>query len=155
MKQRFDLMSCFVLRPGEGGASHELLQLRRAPGELLAGVWAPIHGKIEEGETASAAARRELREETGIAADEMFHLDTVNIFYLAASECIYHCPGFCAVVPRDVQVTLNEEHDAMRWIDRSRFDRDTLWPGERAQLAELAREILDDGPAKQFLRLKG
>ena len=42
----------------------------------------------------------------------------------------------------------------MRWVERRHFERDFLWPGERQQVAELAREIFDDGPARQYLRLK-
>ena len=50
-------------------------------------------------------------------------------------------------------MTLNEEHDAFRWIQRPHLDREFLWPGERNQLGELCREILDEGPAKRYLRI--
>jgi hypothetical protein len=63
-------------------------------------------------------------------------------------------PGFCAVVPRDVVVTLNDEHDDFRWVDRSQIDQEFLWPGERRQLEELVREIMDFGPARPILRIK-
>jgi hypothetical protein len=66
---------------------------------------------------------------------------------------VYHVPGFVAVVPRGAAVTLNEEHDAVRWVDRAGVDAHFLWPGERAQLSEACREILDSGPAKSYLRL--
>ena len=123
------------------------------PGKYLAGAWSTVRGKIEEGETAWVAALREMSEETSMRPDEFFQLDTVDIFYLHGDDTLWHCPGFCAVVGRDVQVTLNEEHDALRWIPRARIDQDFLWPGERAQLAELCREILDKGPATPYLRI--
>ena len=116
--------------------------------------WIAPGGGVEPGETFEAAARRELREETGIVPDEFYQLDTVDVFYLHADDTLWHCPGFCAVVPRDVRVVLNDEHDAARWVDRARVDADFLWPGERAQLAELSREILDGGPAKRYLRIE-
>jgi dihydroneopterin triphosphate diphosphatase len=136
------------------GGGHELLQLRRAPDEVLAGAWTPVRGGIEKGETAWQAALRELREETGLAPLEFFQLDTIDLFYLVAGDSLWHVPGFCAVVGRDAEVVLNEEHDAHRWTPRARIDADFLWPGERQQLAELCREILDDGPAKPYLRIR-
>ena len=60
-------------------------------------------------------------------------------------------PGVRIVVRRSDG---NDEHDAVRWVDRSRIDADFLWPGERAQLAELCREVLDRGPAKSHLRIR-
>lgn len=154
MNLRYDMIVCYAIRPDASGKPGELLQLRRAKGDHLEGIYTPIRGGIEPGETAWRAALRELREETGLVPNEFYQLDTVDLFYLAASDTLWQCPGFCAIVPRDATVTLNHEHDDYRWIDRARFDRDSLWPGERNQLAELCREILDDGPAKAHLRLK-
>lgn len=147
------MVCCFVVRPGEDAGTHELLQLRRAKDDYMGGAWSTVRGKVESGETAYAAALRELREEAGIVPAEFYQLDTVDVFYLHGDDTIWHCPGFCAVVGRDVKITLNPEHDAYRWIGRSRIDQDFLWPGERAQLAELCREILDNGPAKSYLRI--
>ena len=152
MNVRYDMVTCYVVRPGADGVLSELLQLRRAKGEFLEGAWGAIHGRIEEAETAWQAALRELREEAGLTPLEFYQLDTINQFYLVAGDCVWHVPGFCAVVGRDAAVVLNEEHDDFRWIDRSQADQ-FLWPGERRQLEELAREILDDGPAKAYLRI--
>jgi dATP pyrophosphohydrolase len=150
---RYDMVTCYVVRPVPDGTLRELLQLRRAKGEFLEGAWGAIHGRIEKSETAWQAALRELKEEAGLAPLEFYQLDTINQFYLVAGDCVWHVPGFCAVVGRDAAVTLNEEHDDFRWIDRSDADRHFLWPGERRQLEELAREILEDGPAKAYLRI--
>lgn len=153
MKVRFDMVSCFVVRAGEGVGSHEFLQLRRAKDDFMGGAWSTVRGTLEEGETAWGAALRELREEAGLAPREFYQVDTVDIFYLHGDDTLWHCPGFCAVVERDVEVKLNPEHDAFRWVPRSQIDREFMWPGERAQLAEACREILDNGPAKSYLRI--
>jgi dihydroneopterin triphosphate diphosphatase len=156
MTPRYDMVCCYVVRPNADGALGEVLQLRRALGEFMGGSWSTVRGRIEQREKAWQAALRELREETGIVpeADEFYQLDTVDTFYLAADDTVWHVPGFVAVVPRDVVVTLNVEHDDFRWIDRSLVDQEFLWPGERRQLEELAREIMDFGPARPVLRIK-
>jgi dATP pyrophosphohydrolase len=153
MKVRHDMVACFVVRPSEGGSLCEFLQLRRAPGKFLAGAWSTVRGKIEAGETAYAAALRELKEESGLVPDDFYQVDTVDMFYLHGDDTLWHCPGFCAIVPRRTEPTLNHEHDASRWVHREQIDGMFLWPGERAQLAEICREILDGGPAKPYLRI--
>ena len=153
MKARYDMVTCYIARPTADGALGELLQMRRAKGEFLEGAWGTVHGKIEGQEKAWQTALRELREETGLTPSELYQLDTINQFYLAADDIVWHVPAFCAVVLRDVEVTLNDEHDAVRWLPRDRFDKDFLWPGERHQVAELAREIFDGGPAKAYLKI--
>jgi dATP pyrophosphohydrolase len=153
MRVRFDMTACFIVRPANTEGAHEFLQLRRAPDDFMGGAWSTVRGKIEEGETAWGAALRELKEEAGIAPREFYQLDTVDIFYLHGDDTLWHCPGFCAIVSQDVKVTLNPEHDAFRWTPRERIDADFMWPGERAQLAELCREVLDNGPAKTYLRI--
>ena len=153
MNVRYDMVTCFVVRPGEQAGTHEFLQLRRASTEFMGGAWSTVRGRIETGETGWAAALRELEEETSLTPTDFYQVDTVDVFYLHGDDTIWHCPGFCAIVARDAAVTLNPEHDAFRWIDRSRIDQDFLWPGERAQLAELCREILDNGPAKPYLHI--
>lgn len=151
---RHDMVACYVVRPNENGSGHEFLLLRRAPGEFMGGAWAIVRGTREGNETAYAAALRELMEETGLVPREFFQLDTVDVFYLAKGDTIWHCPGFCAIVDRDVTILLDQEHDAHRWVDRADIANEVLWPGERTHLAELFREILDDGPAKQYLRIE-
>lgn len=154
MKLRYDMIDCYVVRLDSSGQSHEFLQLHRPLGAFMGGSWQTIHGKIETGETAWQAALRELAEETSLVPVEFYQLDTINIFYMAAEDCIWHCPGFCAVVDRKSEIVLNEEHDAYRWIPRTGIDREFMWPGERQALAELCREILDNGLAKPFLQIE-
>ena len=152
MRVRYDMVACFVVRV-PSAAEAEFLQLRRVPGDFMGGAWSTVRGGIEAEEKAWEAALRELREEAGITPREFYQLDTVDVFYLHGDDTLWHCPGFCAVVDADVMVTLNSEHDAFRWVKRGNINREFMWPGERAQLGELCREILDEGPAKKYLRI--
>jgi dATP pyrophosphohydrolase len=145
-------VSCFVVRPAN--ESHEFLQLRRRPGKYMGDTWQLVTGGIEEGETAWQAALRELREETSLVPIEFYQVDVVNTFYLASTDRISHSPMFCAIVNVDAVVRINSEHTAMRWVPREQMMEVVMWPGERAALGEVFREILDNGPAKPYLRIQ-
>lgn len=154
MTPRYDMVNCHVIRPSPDGRLGEFLQLLRAGGDYGAGMWAIVRGRIEAGETAWQAALRELREETTLAPTEFYALNTLDTFYLARDDAVWHVSGFVAVVARDSAIRLNEEHEESRWVSRDAVDASYLWPGERAQLNELLREIVDSGPAKQFLQVR-
>jgi len=65
---RPDLVDCWMFRVGRTArdiAKPEILLIRRAPGRILPGLWQCVSGSLEAGETITAGALRELREETG------------------------------------------------------------------------------------------
>ena len=145
-------VSCFVVRPRRDGG-HELLQLRREPTRYMGDTWQLVTGGIDPGEKAWQAALRELREEAGLTPIEFYQLDVINTFYLATADSIVHSPMFCAIVADDAPVVLNPENTEFRWIARAEMPGKLMWPGERTALAELYHQILDDGPAKPYLRI--
>jgi dihydroneopterin triphosphate diphosphatase len=154
MNVRYDMIACHVVRPDANGTSHEFLQLRRHGDDYMGGTWQIVRGRCEPNEPAWRAALRELHEETGLQPLEFYKLSLMEQFYLVHEETVWHVPSFVAVVVRESEVRLNEEHDQFRWVPRERIDAETMWAGERLVLAELCREVLDDGLAKPFLRLE-
>jgi dATP pyrophosphohydrolase len=153
MNVRYDMIACHVVRPDAAGTSHEFLQLRRSAGDYLGGTWHIVRGTALPGELAWRAALRELREEAGLAPAEFYKLSLLESFYLIPGETVWHVPSFCAVVSREANVRLNDEHDAFRWVPRAEIDALTPWAGERLVVAEVMREILDGGVVKPFLRV--
>src|SRR5690606_13648492 len=139
-------------RPAAAG-EFEFLQLRRAAAELMAGTWQIVRGTIEPGETAVAAALREMAEETGLRPTELYGLCTVETFFLAARDTIMHVPAFCAIVGVGCAVVLNEEPDAYQWLPRAEMPAAVTWASERAVLREVMDDILGNGLAKPYLRI--
>lgn len=155
MNVRHDKITLFVVRASnDPSVGYEFLQMRRCDGEPLSGIWSIVRGGVEAGETYSAAAVRELREETSLVPRELYRSGTIESFQTEYDDTLYHAVVFCAIVRRDDAVRLNPEHDAARWVPRARIESDTIWPSERAVLADVIREILDDGPAKPLLRVQ-
>src|SRR5688500_9597163 len=121
MNVRHDMVTVFVVRPAATGASHQFLQVRRAPGDYMGDTWQIVRGGVETGESAVHAALRELREETGVSPREFYRLGCVESFYTSVDDTLWHAVPFCAIVGRDDTVRLNDEHVDFRWIGRGRI----------------------------------
>ena len=129
----------------------EFLQLRRSTGRM-AGTWQPVMGHIEmglggaTGETAVAAALREMAEETGYRLGDglvgLWQLESVHTYFLAAEDCVMMSPCFAAQVDSLHEPVLDEAHDAHRWVPRDRVDRLFTWPGQRVAIGQVVRDIL-------------
>ena len=138
------MVDVYVLRPAAGG--WEVLCLRRAPGDRSPGTWESVHGHIEEGEAPVAAAVRELREETGLAAERLYNVSRVECFYLHRQDEIVLIPVFCAFVPAGAEPRLSREHDACAWLGPPAASERFAWPRERRALAD-ALALLGRGDA--------
>jgi 8-oxo-dGTP pyrophosphatase MutT (NUDIX family) len=131
----------YVFRRRRGRA--EFLALRRSPGRSLGGVWQPVTGKRKRGERGLAAAVRETREETGLAAKRWWSLETVTLYYESDSDSVHLLPLFVAEVDARSSVKLSREHDAARWMTARGFGACVLWEAQRRGLEAVRREILE------------
>ncbi|WP_260855868.1 NUDIX hydrolase [Curtobacterium sp. 9128] len=105
--------SCFVLSPE---MTHVLLCLHRK-GRF----WVQFGGHVEPGDpTLADTARREAREESGIAdldllSDDVVDLDRHDLH--GGFSCAAHWDvGFVALVPRDTDTVVSDESDDVRWF---------------------------------------
>jgi len=133
-------VDCHVFRRRDG--QEEWLTMLRAPHILLGGTWQMVSGNLEPGETAYAAAARELLEETGLRPLHFYQASYVNRFYIAATDQIVLSPVFCAEVAGDAAVRLSGEHTEFAWVPWEEAMRRLPWPGQRESLATIRDQFL-------------
>lgn len=117
------------------------LLLHRSPDKRYAGLWRMVAGKIEPDETAVRAAIRELYEETGLRAINLFALDYTHSFYDPQDDCVYLIPVFSAEVA-SMDVALSDEHDDSRWITYDQALGLLRWPGQREGLRHTHEDVV-------------
>ena len=128
------------------GKRLEMLLLRRSPERSLAGVWQPVTGGIERGESAISAAAREVLEETGLTPVRWWALEHLAAFYDVAKDRVRVVPVFAAEVAWTDPVQLSHEHDRYAFLSLSAATKRVLWATQRAALAALRDEVLSGSP---------
>ncbi len=131
------------------GARREFLLLRRAPERSLAGVWQPVTGGIERGETAWQAAAREVLEETGLAPVRWWALEHLTIFYSPAKDAVLAVPLFAAEVAWTDPVHLSREHDRYAFVSPATAARRVLWGTQRTAQRAVRDEVFAGGPSAE------
>ena len=146
------VVDVFVIDPTPAG--WRVLILRRAEGTRCTGAWEVVHGRIEGDERPEAAAERELREETGLAASRLYNV-TCHPFYLHRFGVVQVAVVFAVFADSALPLTLGVEHDAAEWVTLEQALERLVWPRSRASLRDihaLLREG-DAGPVEDVLRI--
>ena len=141
----------FILRPA--GDSYEFLLARRAEGRYMGGTWQLISGKIESGETAWEAAIREMREETSLRPMELYRLSHLTQFYRPDNDSLNTGVTFCAIVPANASVSLDNENTEFQWMPLDDTRDQLMWKNDQEAFDEVCRVILDDGPSKPYQQI--
>ncbi|MEP3280501.1 MAG: NUDIX domain-containing protein [Stappiaceae bacterium] len=141
------IVSIVALRQCDG--EWQVLLLKRS--QSLVGAWCQVAGKIKEKETGWQAAVRELKEETGLVPDTLYSADFCEQFYEADRDSITMAPVFVAIVGKDANVTLNEEHSDYRWMTFEEAKELVAFGGQRQMLRWIETEFVQREPSKHLL----
>ena len=105
-----------------------------------------MHGHIEPGETPVEAARREVREETGLEPTRLYNLSRVESFYRHRTDEIALVPVFACVMDAAAAARPSAEHDRIEWLALPQASARFSWPRERRALKDVL-SILGSGEA--------
>jgi len=131
----------------------EFLLLRRHPGDALPGIWQPVTGTLRRGEPAARGARREVREETGVAPLRLWRLESVRGFYDPGQEAVRFIVRFAAELDAKARVRRSREHTAHRFAGTQEAARRVLWESQRKGFAEVRRLVLRGGARARALEI--
>ena len=142
-----------VVLARHGDAWH-VLALQRALDTRCPLSWEIVHGRIAGAEEPEDAARRELAEETGLAATRLYSV-RVQPIYLVRTHTVHLGVGFAAVVSRNTSVTLGPEHVGHAWLTVPDAGERLSWPADRTAVREAAPLVRDGtaGPLEDVLRV--
>ena len=119
---------CYVYRRIDDGIL--FLLKKRNQNKIYEHLWQGVAGKIEEGETSSEAAIRELKEETGLSPVNMFVADHVSKFYEVHGDRINLVPVFGIEVDSEI-INLSEEHISYKWVNINEALNTLVWNGQK------------------------
>jgi type II secretory ATPase GspE/PulE/Tfp pilus assembly ATPase PilB-like protein/8-oxo-dGTP pyrophosphatase MutT (NUDIX family) len=143
----------FVVRPLASG--WRVLALQRAGDTRCPSAWEPVHGHIESGEEPEDAALRELREETGLAAERLYVV-RVQPFYMRRFRTLQLAVVFAAFIDEPGTVAIGAEHQRAEWLTVDEAMSRFAFPAERASLREVV-ELLGSGnagPVEDVMRVR-
>jgi len=122
------VVDCYIYRHTTDGI--RFLLMKRNLNKIYEHLWQGVAGKIEKGETASEAAVRELKEETGLSPVNIFVADHVSRFYEVHGDRINLVPVFGIEVDSE-NVILSEEHISYKWADIDEALNTLVWNGQK------------------------
>lgn len=133
-----------VILAGRGEAARVLVLQRNK--NTSRGLWSLVMGRLEKGESAAEAIRREIAEETGIAAPALYTTGCVDTFFNSGANSIEMMPIFVARFDSAPEVRLDHEHLAYRWLSFAEAVETLAYPGQRDALPHIKRDFADREP---------
>jgi dihydroneopterin triphosphate diphosphatase len=138
-----EMIQVYVCRKADSPPVEFLVLRRATDDEVYPNIWQVVTGHIHAGETAHAAAKRELREETGLTVETLLVLPYVASFYIAGTDTVHLVPVFAAMVDVHAVIALSSEHQDYRWLTAADARRTLVFPSHKKGLDILAEYILE------------
>ena len=147
-----DAVDAYVIR--RLNARLQFLLLQRRADAPFGNSWQAIHSRVEQAESALAAAERALRQSTGLDATATYSADYVNQIYDHARDAVVFIPVFAFEIEPHASITLGPDFLAFEWCERDEATARLLWSGQRWAVRHIDDVIGRGGPASEFYRIR-
>jgi len=118
---------CYLKRAGKTLMVHRI----KKAGDMHAGKWNGLGGKLEPGETPEECARREIREESGLTVTKPVFKGLLTFPAFANDEDWY---AFVFVAHEFEGELIDSPEGDLRWIDDAELFNLSLWEGDKVFL---------------------
>jgi 8-oxo-dGTP diphosphatase len=129
---------CYLRKDGRTLMIHRVKKV----GDIHAGKWNGLGGKLEPGETPEECAAREIREESGLVARRLELKGVLSFPGFANDEDWY---AFVFVVPEFEGQISESQEGYLQWIESTEIYNLNLWEGDRVFLPWLDQPGLFSG----------
>jgi dihydroneopterin triphosphate diphosphatase len=124
-----DIVDVYVFR--RLNARVQFLLLQRRSDVPMARTWQAFHHEIDEGQTASDAARAALKTLAGLEIDRVYSADFVNQFYDEARDVVVLAPVLAVTIADHAGLNLADDFDDAGWYDRDQATARLPFSGQR------------------------
>jgi 8-oxo-dGTP diphosphatase len=124
---------CYIRRAGKTLMMHRV----KKQNDVHHGKWNGLGGKLEPGETPEACARREIREESGLAVSTLALKGFLTFPEFSQGEDWY---AFVFSAECEDGTLIDSPEGDLEWIDDGRLLELELWEGDRIFLPWLERK---------------
>jgi dATP pyrophosphohydrolase len=124
-----DIVDTYLFRKFNGRT--QFLVLRCKPDAPAGDVWHAIHSKIEPGETAIDAARRDILRKTSLTPVRFYTADYIGQFYDPVSDTIVLAPTLAALIGTRAHVTISQDYMDYAWCDLEETTARLIWSAQR------------------------
>ena len=109
-----DIVDAYVFR--RLNARVQFLLLQRQADVVMGQTWQGFHTRIDDGETAIAAAQRAVREFTGLATTAFYSADYINQFYDESRDAVVLAPVLALTVGSRQLIALAAVFSDFGWV---------------------------------------
>jgi dATP pyrophosphohydrolase len=137
-----DIVDVYVFR--RQNARIQFLLLQRKASVPLGNTWQSFHTQIQGHETTIGAARRAVRELSGLNVSEAYSADYINEFFDDTRDVVVLAPVLAVLVSAQAPVTLGQELKECAWWDTNQAIARLPFSGQRWAVKHIS-ELMSTG----------